>query len=162
MLEVHPNLFVGSERDCPFATRGRLAADELAVVHACKSPCHQKAVGYRGSLPPDHPHYLVLERGSDLFLNMIDPERPLFMPPLFERSLAFIEKHIKIRKVLIHCNLGNSRSPSLALLYMAKRAKVILDESYPAAVQDFRPVFPGYHPGLGIQICLSQNWNQLG
>ena len=161
MFEVHPNLFVGSERDCPFATRGRLAADELAVVHACKSPCHQKAVGYRGSLPPDHPHYLVLERGNDLFLNMIDPERPLFMPPLFERSLAFIEKHIKIRKVLIHCNLGNSRSPSLALLYMAKRAKVNSDESYPAAVQDFRSVFPGYQPGLGIQIYLSRNWNQL-
>jgi len=83
------------------------------------------------------------------------------MPPLFERSLGFIEKHIKIRKVLIHCNLGNSRSPSLALLYMAKRAKVIWDESYPAAVQDFRPVFPGYHPGLGIQIYLSRNWSQL-
>lgn len=161
-MEVHPNLFVGSERDCPFATRGRLAPEELAVVHACKSPCHQKAVGYRGNLPPDHPHYLVLDRGNDLFLNMIDPQKPLFMPPLFERSLEFIEKHVKIRKVLIHCNLGNSRSPSLALLYMAKRAKVISDESYPAAVQDFRPVFPGYHPGLGIQIYLSQNWNQLG
>lgn len=162
MFEVHPNLFVGSERDCPFASRGRLAAEELAVVHACKSPCHQKAVGYRGKLPPDHPHYLVLERRNDLFLNMIDPDRPLFMPPLFERSLGFIEKHIKIRKVLIHCNLGNSRSPSLALLYMAKRARVISDESYPAAMKDFRSIFPEYQPGLGIQIYLSQNWNQLG
>ncbi len=162
MFEVHPNLFVGSDRDCPFASRGRLATEQLAVVHACKSPCHQKAVGYRGKLPPDHPHYLVLERGNDLFLNMIDPQKPLFMPPLFERSLEFIEKHVKLRKVLIHCNLGNSRSPSLALFYMAKRAKVISDESYSAAVQDFRPIFPGYQPGLGIRIYLSRHWNQLG
>lgn len=161
MLEVHPNLFVGSERDCPFASRGTLATEELAVVHACKSSCHQKAVGYRRNLPPAHPHYLVLERGNDLFLNMMDPQRPLFMPPLFERSLEFIENHIKIRKVLIHCNLGNSRSPSLALLYMAKRAKVISDESYRAAVQDFGSIFPGYQPSLGIQIYLSRNWNQL-
>jgi protein-tyrosine phosphatase len=162
MFEVHPNLFVGSDRDCPFASRGRPATEELAVVHACKSPCHQKAVGYKGNLPPDHAHYLVLERGNDLFLNMIDPAKPLFMPPLFERSLDFIEKHINIRKVLIHCNLGNSMSPSLALLYMAKRPRVISDESYPAAMKDFRSIFPEYEPGLGIQIYLSQNWNQLG
>lgn len=84
------------------------------------------------------------------------------MPPLFERSLGFIERDIKIRKVLIHCNLGNSNSPSLALLYMAKRARVISDESYPAAMKDFRFMLPEYQPGLGIQICLSQNWNQLG
>lgn len=84
------------------------------------------------------------------------------MPLLFERSLGFIEKHIEIRKVLIHCNLGNSRAPSLALLYMAKRAKVISDESYPVAAKDFHSIFPGYQPGLGIQMYLSQNWNQLG
>jgi hypothetical protein len=45
---------------------------------------------------------------------------------------------------------------------MAKRARVISDESYPAAMKDFRFMFPEYQPGLGIQICLSQNWNQLG
>jgi len=162
MFKVHPNLFIGSEGDCPFASSGRLAAEELAVVHACKSPCHQKAVGYRGSLPHDHPHYLVLEVKNDLFLNMIDPDAPLFMPPLFKRSLDFIEKQIKTRKVLIHCNLGNSRSPSLALLYMAKRGKAISDDSYGAAMKQFLSTFPRYQPGLGIQMYLSRNWSKLG
>ncbi len=162
MFEVHPNLFIGSEAECPFGSSGRVAGEALAVVHACKSPCHQKAVGYRGSLPRAHPHYLVLEVENDLFLNMIDPDTPLFMPPLFERSLDFVEKHISARKVLIHCNLGLSRSPSLALLYMAKRAKAISDDSYSAAKKQFLSTFPHYQPGLGIQTYLSRNWTTLG
>jgi len=162
MFRVHHNLLIGSEGDCPFASSGRFAGEGLAVVHACKSPCHQKAVGYRGSLRHDHPHYLVLEARNDMFLNMIDPHVPLFMPPLFERSLDFIEEHISTREVLIHCNLGESRSPSLALLYLAKRAKVLSDDSYGAAMKQFLSVFPHYQPGLGIQLYLSRNWNKLG
>ncbi len=55
--------------------RERLAeyGTDWAIIHACKSPCHQGAVGYIGNLDRTHPNYLVLESGSDLFLNMIDP-----------------------------------------------------------------------------------------
>ena len=55
MFEVYPNLFIGTQRDC-FDTQ----IDDWAVIHACKSPCHQRALGYRGSLPKNHPNYLVL------------------------------------------------------------------------------------------------------
>ena len=153
MFEVYPNLFIGTENDCFYEQRG-----EWAVIHACKSPCHQRAVGYRGSLPSTHPYYLVYENGNHLFLNMIDPSQPLFMPPLFPASLDFIEKHISNRKVLVHCNYGLSRAPSLALLYLAKRAKVINDENYGKAVQDFTQLFPSYNPGRGIATYLNTHW----
>jgi hypothetical protein len=104
MIEVYPNLYVGTDSDCFFDSR-----DDWVVVHACKFPCHQKAVGYHGNLSPTHPNYLVLERGTHLFLNMIDPDTPLFKPPLFDSALSFIGRYFPTRKVLIHCNKGNSR-----------------------------------------------------
>ena len=156
MIEVYPNLYVGTDSDCFFDSR-----DDWVVVHACKFPCHQKAVGYHGNFSPTHPNYLVLERGSHLFLNMIDPNTPLFKPALFDSALSFIDRYLPTRKVLIHCNKGNSRAPSLALLYLAKRARVINSESYATAAKDFRTKFSGYQPGLGIQIYLTEHWTKI-
>jgi hypothetical protein len=86
MVEVYDRLFVGATDDC------RIGVEKLAVVHACKSPCHQQAVGYRGSLPANHLNYLVLQRDHDLYLNIIDPPVPLFKAETFERFLAFGER----------------------------------------------------------------------
>ncbi|MFH1679083.1 MAG: hypothetical protein ABIH26_00385 [Candidatus Eisenbacteria bacterium] len=156
MHQVHDYLFVGDDVDC------RSGSGEWAVVHACKSPCHQRAVGYRGSLSPHHPNYLVLERGGDLYLNMIDPPVPLFMPPLFTSFLAFASRHSKSgKKILIHCNLGESRAPSLALLFLAKCTGMISNDSYAAARAEFVPLCPGYTPGLGIQMYLTQHWREF-
>ena len=156
MFEVYPNLFIGTERECFYTNR-----DDWAVIHACKSPCHQRALDYRGSLPKDHPNYLIYEHRNHIFLNIIDPNEPLFMPPLFVASLDFIEQHILKRKVLIHCNEGLSRAPSLALLYLAKRAKVINGKSYEMAVRDFIKLFPSYRPRRGIALYLKLQWNEL-
>ena len=93
----------------------------------------------------------VYEVRNHLFLNMIDPLA----------SLDFIEKHISKRKVIIHCNLGLSRAPSIALLYLAKRAKVINGESYVEAAKDFVQIFPLYKPSRGIVLYLSIKWPEL-
>lgn len=92
---------------------------------------------------------------------MIDPSTPLFPPQLFTKSLDFIDRHISTRKVLIHCNYGLSRAPSIALLYLAKRTKAINAQSYETALQDFIKRFPNYHPGSGIKLYLKTSWNDL-
>ena len=115
MQEVHERVMVTNDLSC---TRGN---ENLAVVHACKSPCHQREVGYKGKLANTHPNYLVLEKDSDLFLNIIDPPVPLFMPLLFSAFLEFANKHWgQGKNLLIHCNQGESRAPSLAMLFLAK------------------------------------------
>ena len=157
MIEVQQGLFVGTERDC---RRGDLA---MAVVHACKSPCHTSAVGYRGSLPSTHPNYLFVESGNDLVLNMIDPPVPLFKPEMFAAFLRFsCRQFAESRPVLIHCNQGESRAPSLALVFMAKVSHAIDDSSYASARAAFERLFSGYRPGLGIQTYLNQQWAALG
>ncbi|MBW2643629.1 MAG: dual specificity protein phosphatase family protein [Deltaproteobacteria bacterium] len=154
MKKVHERLYVGSELNC------RSGNDAMAVVHACKSPCHQRAVGYRGSLPSSHPNYLVLEKGFDLYLNIIDPDKPLFMPLLFTSFLEFSMFQWNAgREILVHCNQGESRAPTLAMMFMAKRLHSISNKSFEKARQDFQNIYPYYSPGIGIQIYLGKNWN---
>ena len=156
MHQVHTRLFIGTELDC------RIGDGSWAVVHACKSPCHQRAVGYRGSLPSTHPNYLAFEKGSDLYLNMIDPPQPLFMSGLFVTFLRFGAQNWDAgRSLLIHCNLGESRAPSLAMLFLAKHLHAITNSGFDAARSQFSSIFPPYAPGLGIQSYLRQHWDEL-
>lgn len=156
MVSIHNRLFIGAVDDC------RAGTEQLAVIHACKSPCHQQAVGYRGSLAASHPNYLVLQREYDLYLNIIDPPVPLFKAETFERFLAFSRsKYDAGASLLIHCNQGESRAPSLALLFLAKHTGVLPRSSYADARQEFERLFPAYQPGSGIQQFLARNWSEI-
>lgn len=157
MQQVFERVWVADDQSC------RPGGGEWAVVHACKSPCHQRAVGYQGSLLSSHPNYLVLSRGFDLYLNLIDPPKPLFMSASFGAFLSFADAQWTAgRKLLIHCNRGESRAPSLALLFLAKRRSVLDDSSYPAARGEFERLYPNYRPGAGIQTYFSGKWRELG
>lgn len=157
MKEIYERIIVANDQSC---TKGNA---NLAVVHACKIPCHQNEVGYRGNLINTHLNYLVLEKENDLFLNIIDPTAPLFMPPLFVAFLGFANKHWgQGKKLLIHCNQGESRAPSLAMLFLAKGISVISDSSYETARVEFEKLYPRYNPGKGIETYFSKNWATLG
>jgi hypothetical protein len=154
--KITERLSYGDEVECNQRDDGA-----VAVVHACKEPCHRRSVGYSGrSLPSNHPHYLVLESGHHLYLNLIDPDVPLFMMASFEAFLVFVDREIKEREVLIHCNKGESRAPSLTLLYMAKRLNALPNDSYYAAATAFQGRFP-YNPGRGISTWLTNNWHKI-
>jgi hypothetical protein len=153
---ISDRLSFGNESACTHATDGT-----IAVVHACKEPCHRSAVGYSTrTIPSAHPNYLVLERGHHLYLNLIDPPQPLFMMPSFEAFLRFVDREIAERPILIHCNQGESRAPSLTLLYMAKRLNLLPNGSYESAATAFRQKYP-YNPGRGIQTWLGTNWSKI-
>lgn len=153
---INERLSFGNESACTHITDGT-----IAVVHACKEPCHRGAVGYTTrSIPSHHPNYLVLERGHHLYLNLIDPPQPLFMMPSFEAFLKFVDREIAERPVLIHCNQGESRAPSLTLLYMAKRLDALPSDSYAGAATVFRQKY-AYNPGRGIETWLTTNWSKI-
>lgn len=140
----------------------RPGSPDLAVIHACKSPCHQHAIGYTGSLKPDHPHYLTLRQPFDLYLNIIDPPVPLFQIETFRHFFDFAADHTSAaRPLLIHCNKGESRSPTLALLHLALQRNTLPQASFAAASAAFREIYPAYQPGEGIRQFVSAHWNQL-
>jgi len=159
MIEVVDDLYVGDDSACR-----RASGDAWRVVHACKHPCHQNAVGYTGSLPQDHPEYLTSRRDGDLYLNIVDMDRKLsheFTEPIVTAALDFVEDHHGEQQVLIHCNKGQSRSPALAMLYLAKRAGQITDAGYADARQEFDELYPQFRPGRGVDAYLRDYWSAL-
>ena len=157
--EVYERLLIGGGSDC---ATGLTLPEGEAMVHACKSPCHQRAVGYTKSLAPTHPHYLHCEYANDLFLNLIDPPLPLFKPESFSIFRRFIAPHYRDgRRVTIHCNQGLSRAPALALFFLSKELGVIGSETYDAAKHEFLSLYSCYAPGAGIETFLRENWSTL-
>jgi hypothetical protein len=158
MIEVHPKIFVGNQGDYDWNV-ARLP--DWAVVHACKEPYHRQALGYtsRGA-PKNHLEYLVARRGTRLILNMVDTDNPFFFDiGMINHALDFIaEMESAGRSVLIHCNQGESRGPSIALLYLAARARVLPTGSHAEAEQAFQPIYPAYAPNYGIREHLRINW----
>lgn len=137
-------------------------------IHACKSPCHQQAVGYTGSLRDDHPHYLHFTVHDQylgenaLYLNIIDPHIPLFKQESFEIFLKYMQAaYDDGQDIVIHCNQGRSRAPTLVLLFAAKRLEQITDESFDAARAEFEEIYEDYAPGKGIETWMQRNWGRV-
>jgi protein-tyrosine phosphatase len=79
---------------------------------------------------------------------------------MFEHFMDFVDRHIQDRLVIVHCRAGLSRSPSLVLLWLAKRTDVIPATSYLEAAEAFSARFR-YAPRAGIAIWLRDNWRRI-
>jgi predicted protein tyrosine phosphatase len=157
MIEIIPNLFVGAEQDYEFGVKGK---PDWIVVHACKEPYHRRALGYTShGAPKNHPEYLIAERTNRLILNLVDSPDPNYIPKeIIDVAIDFIHEALgKSRQVLVHCNMGESRSPSIGLLYLARYTDK-LPKDFRMAEEAFRGIYPFYRPSTGMRGFLSQNW----
>jgi len=160
MIQIHPKLFIGTEQDYETHVRGRPG---WAVVHACKEPYHRQLLGYTGrGAPKDNPEYLIARRGDCLYLNLVDTEDPAYVSSVIvHAALDFIGESLAAGKnCLVHCNLGESRSPSLGLLYLS-RVGVIPKASLPEAEQVFIKLYPTYRPKTGMRGFLAAHWAEF-
>lgn len=147
MIEVAPRLFVGGGPDY------EAVRDEpgWSILTCAKEPWHREALGYTGrGAPKDSKEYLFAYRFNRLILNMVDaPQFMFFNPAMVEEGLTFVSEALHYgKKVLIHCNQGNSRAPGMALLYMQRHN--LVDQHYEAALAHFKSIYPAYEPGKGI------------
>lgn len=129
-----------------------------ALVHACKS-CHSKLCGQPR---PDDADYLVAEDSGELYLNLIDPNEPLFKVELFRRFLQWAEeRHRSGLTVVIHCDQGRSRSRSLALVLGVRLGLLPRDSFLAAAVALGKTSGQPYRPSPGIRTFLADRWMEL-
>ena len=158
MLEVHPNLFVGSQADYESHV---LFFSGWAVIHACKEPYHRQALGYSGrAVSKTHPEYLIARRPNRLILNLIDADDPTYIPgEIIDASLAFIHENLASdRHVLVHCNQGLSRSPAIAMLYMGNYTDRLPKASFDEAFRQFCQIYPPFAPKGGVYGFLRNRW----
>ncbi len=158
IIPVQPHVFIGGALDC---SPGLNLTGTKATIHACKYPCWARFTS-SGQLPKDHPQYLAHIYPFDLILNMIDPPVPLFQSATFAMARTFAKGHLsRGRDLLIHCNQGLSRAPSIAMLILAKDLGVVSDESYERARDEFEFLYPEYEPGVGIEQYMREHWREL-
>lgn len=138
---------------------------DWAFVHATQS-IHYKIFGWNRIINKpnkNHPNYIYYEKDNRISLNWVDGAAHLYNwsgIETFNKILNFIERWSSQRKILIHCDQGLSRSPTLGLLYLAKRLKSIKHDCYTNAKHDFVKIYPNYLPG-GIGDYVSQYWDQI-
>lgn len=136
---------------------------EWAIIHACQE-YHYKLMGWNrvhNKPNKDNEHYLIYEYKNEMSLNWVDGGPHLYDwygPSKFSYILDYIETKLKEgKKVFIHCRCGRSRSPTLGLLYLAKRLGKISNSSFSEAYMGFIKIYPQYNPG-GISKYVEDNW----
>lgn len=135
------------------------------IVHAAKEPWHRDALGYTGrGAPPDHPEYLVAKRPGELMLNLVDMPvlKEQYTNPIFEAAFEAIDENLADgKKVLVHCNEGKSRAPTIALLWLVSNDAASDDyggKSFEGVVEKFREKYPEYEPGAGVEAYARAYW----
>lgn len=98
----------------------------MAIVNAVRNctgyECHQTVVGWtqKRACPETSPYYYFKEDDINLFLNLIDTKNVEYIPDvIINQTIKFIDDKLGLGKsIFICCSLGESRSPSLALIYL--------------------------------------------
>lgn len=130
------------------------------ILHACAEPCWRRA-----HTPLDGRQFVDLDT-SDFYWKLVDPRvNAPHLLRLAEWRLAQEWLATQTADVLIHCNHGRSRAPSIELLHMARtgalprvtyRAAWLRYDEHVASLDR-----PTYRPGDGIRDFLRDNWKEL-
>jgi hypothetical protein len=148
MKEIYSHLYIGGDPDYL-----KVADDSGWRILRCAKDGpggHRETLGYVGMGAPKGPNYLSVERPRKLILNIVDSDDPNFYPDsLVDKALSYITDSLRVGKVLVCCNHGQSRAPSLAFLWLYLNGK--LPAEYHRALRTFRQIYPAYSPSDGIR-----------
>lgn len=162
MILIFPRLFVGDEDDGISLIWGHAGvAQNWSILHAAKEPFHRAFLKYETRAAPPGPEYLVARRGHRMALNFIDAENPKHIPAEMIRvGLDFITEELyNGRRVLVHCNQGQSRAPGIGLLWLRRFDPIYRDLDYDEAKIRFNDNYHGFTPGLAVDGFLKEHWN---
>lgn len=113
-----------------------------------------------------HPDYALKRLGNEMALNLVDMDRfsPTYLDfnrKMFEVAFAFLDEYREKRyKILIHCNQGESRAPTLGMLYVA-RLGAYNYVGFEESVQRLRMVYPQYAPKNNIYQTVAALWQDF-
>lgn len=161
MVEIYPNLFVGTVEDYEEIKNN----PKFFTVIAAKEPYHRLAIGYKGrSCDKNHPEYLYAEREGCLICNLVDVDNPDWISPIIiNKAFESIDKALldDSKSVLICCNQGRSRSASIGFMYIKRRKAFGESPDFADSEAAFRKIYPAYEPANGIRGYSLLHWNEI-
>lgn len=153
MREVASGLFVGDDR----TYQSLKDENGFYFLHAAKEPYHRQMVGYSShGAPRDNTEYYIVARGNRLALNLIDVDDVKYIPEtVIQAGVSFGRSCRKNgSNILVNCNEGRSRAPTLAMLIMAPE----LGDNYDDARRQFDELYPAYSPKKGVETFARTHW----
>lgn len=154
MYRILDNLYVGK------ANFAKIARDAgFSILGACKYPLHQENARLMGhdkpgylKIPQNEPEYLYAYRDHSLYLNLIDGDDWRWIADnMIDVAIQFIHSETSAgHKVFIACNSAESRSPSIAFMYMIDCGLFDECNSFEEAYKGFQRMYPFYAPQKGI------------
>ena len=163
MIEVSPNMYVGTVGEAYPILKQQ---DDWRLVNVANT-LHLRLHGW---LKADRrsPYYIIHETPQWISVNWVDSPDPKLFNYLnnginvVKQVLEFIQKSLEEgKKVLITCDQGQSRSPSIALVYLAKVSHTLPDSSFMEASREFLKIYPAYQPATGISGFLTNIWSEI-
>lgn len=152
------NLFVGAKEEHRFAVQKGMKII-CALNRASGFVTHQSVVGWTGrGCNQDNPYYLFKREPDAIYLNMIDGDDPKYVnDEMINPALDFIHQHLQSgNEVFIYCSLGESRSPSIALMYLLEHGLI---EKSANTINSFRTnLYPAFAPKNGNIQYIKQRW----
>jgi len=150
-------LFVGTKEEYSIAKQ-----KGMKIVCALNSAngfiTHKSVVGWQGrGCDKDNPFYLFKRENDAIYLNMIDGEDPKYVnDEMINPALDFIQHHLNNNnEVFVYCSLGESRSPSIALMYLLENNLI---EKTINTFDVFRKYYPNYNPKKGNLLYIKNRW----
>jgi hypothetical protein len=149
MKEIYSRLYIGGDPDYL-----KVADDpDWRVLRATKEGegGHRSLLGYTERAAPLGKDYLHAKKGRVLALNLIDADSADYIPnAALDTGLDYISESLRLgHKVLVACNRGESRAPSLGLLWLVQNGK--LPANFSQALRQFKSLYPDYDPAPGIR-----------
>jgi hypothetical protein len=164
VVKVHSHLYVGADAD--YTKLVARMPSGWSVVRPCKfgSGGHKDILGYSTQAAPKGPHYLWAKfpgTASHLALNLVDlADHNYIAPEMIDKALEFIHDRIEHHdNVLIACNHGRSRAPTIAMMYL--RMIGDLPSGFMQSERIFHAIYPDYDPAQGIRQFARSNWSRL-
>lgn len=163
MQEIVPGLYLHPGKPPETLLYALGQNPEWSVVSAAKYPWYAAIKPKPEFLDPE---YYVLERGRRLYMNILDTkDSKYFSHALIDPALLFIGIQLmNERKVLVHCDSGEHRSPTIAMLYLSMVGTLpnIPDE----AVKVLKHLYPHFNvhsesgAETGIYMWVKTHWSE--
>ncbi len=170
---IHPDIYIGDDSDAHrvLVTQRVLGKTSWvqtplpnwAIVHAAKSPWHVDMVGYHGipAAPAASTERWYARRGRRLALNLIDaaptPQHiPTVLSILDEAASHITESIASDLSVLVHCNMGLSRSPATVLWWLHRSDP---SQIYQEALTRLLADHPYARQDSGIMTLVRNSWS---
>lgn len=164
ITQIAPHVFLGGGED--FAEAGVPGERFDFIISAAKEPWHREVVGYTGrGAPKDHPEYLVAYRPGRCILNFVDAADVKYISKdCITAALSTLHECVTAGlDVLLHCNQGESRAPTIGLLYLLGTAEhspafSCCENGYEVIGVFTNQFYPDYNPGDGLRDYVLANW----